>query len=293
MCLHMSSVFDDVVQRLHLTYDTQVRSRPLPDTDEPLTGYVHTLDQGNAIFITDDRKPYLITIELALYYHLQTGDRLQAKVAYKSEHDNYVVTEVIDVQHVAYDDADVVKANRSFNLYGYSVYFGTSVMLPVGDNTDISAKFAKILTTLPKDATPILLSFDGRPTNFADVPTAYFTKPSYSSREKLMTCLLTFFDAKQQADAGKNVVLIIDSLDKMFTAFNNCMQQAGLIDPNFYSSAAAMDYESILCSSSLLATGGSLTIIGLHHNGTSPQLVQINNRLPQIMDAVLSVPTKE
>lgn len=291
MCLHMSSIFDDVIQRMNITYDSAVHSRPLPDSLEPLTGYVHTLDHGNAIFITDDRKPYLITVDCALYYRLRTGDRLQARVGYTSEYGNCVVTEILDVQHVAYDDAPSIKPNRSFNLFNHTVNFGTSVLVPVGDNTDITNKVSQIQAQLPADATPILLSFDGRPTNF-DVPTAYFTKPSFSSREKLMACLLTFFQAKQQADTGKDVVLIIDSLDKMFFAFNNCMQTAGMIDPNLYSSAAVMDYEAILCSSGNLRVGGSLTILGLHHAGTSPQLLQINDRLPQIMDAVLDIPVK-
>ena len=282
---HMSSVFDDVVQKLKTSY-SEVRSAPLTDTSKSLTGYVHTLDKGTAIFITDERKPFLIPIECVLYYKLQTGDHIQAKVNYNSEYGNYVVTEVTEVQHVTYETATVIKSDRKFDILGQSVYLGTSVLLPVADNQDITKKVANILPTLPADITPILLSFDGRPTNF-EVPTAYFTKPDYHSREKLMTCLQTFFYAKQQADNGKHILLMIDSLDKMFTAFNDCMQKAGLIDPNLYSSAAMMDFENILCSSSMLEKGGSLTIIGLHHQGTSPQMVQISDRLTQIMDSVL------
>ena len=48
-----------------------------------------------------------------------------------------------------------------------------------------------------------------------------------------------------------------------------------------------MDFENILCSSNTLQSGGSLTIIGLHQKGTSPQMLQINDRLSQIMDSVL------
>ena len=285
MRFHMSSIFDDVIKRMEITY-SQVRSAPLDDTSKILTGYVHTLDHGNAVFITDDRKPFLITIEFVLFHHLKTGDRIKAKVSYNSEFNNYAVSEVIEITHVTYDDAPVIKSNRSIDILGNSVSIGTSVMIPVKDNQDVTDKVAKMMTTLPADTLPILLSFDGRPTNFT-VPTTYFTKPNYCSREKLMTCLSTFFYAKQQADTGKHVVLIIDSLDKMFTAFNGCMQKAGLIDPNLYSSAAVMDYESILCSSSLLQAGGSLTIVGLHQQGTSPQMIQISDRLSQIMDAVL------
>lgn len=289
MCLHMSSIFDDIFQKIHLTYGDVVRSRPLSLPSELLSGYVHTLEQGNALLITDDHKPYMITLEFALYHRLKTGDRVSAKVCYTTEYSNYVVNELVNVQHVNYDDAPVIKSKRKFDLFDNTVTMGTSILIPVKDNTDIADKVAQITATLPTDIMPILLSFDGRETNF-DVSTTYFTKPNFSNREKLMTCLSAFFYAKQQASTGKHVALIIDSLDKMFVTFNNCMQQAGLVDPNLYSNAAATDYENILCSSSVLQSGGSLTIIGLYHNDTSPLSLYVNKRLVQIIDSVITLP---
>ena len=50
-----------------------------------------------------------------------------------------------------------------------------------------------------------------------------------------------------------------------------------------------MDFENILCSSRALDKSGSFTIIGLNHQGTSPQMLQISDRLSQIMDAVLTI----
>ena len=280
----LSSIFTDAVNRLNSTF-SEVKSST---NTAPLLGYVHLLDQGNAIFITDDRQSYLITLEFTLYYHLKTGDRLQARVAFSTNCNNYVVTEIIEVNHVAYDSAPVIKADRSFTLSGQKLNLGTSVLIPATDNADIAAKVAQIISTLPTDTIPILLSFDGRPTNF-NVPTACFTKPNYTAREKLMACLLTFFQAKQQADIGKNMVLIIDSLDKMFTAFNNCMQSAGTIDPKLLSTAAVIDFENILLSSGNLKAGGSLTIIGLHHTGASTQQLHITDRLYQVFDQVVEI----
>ncbi len=282
--LCMSSIFDDVVKKLILTY-SEVHSRP---ATTPLSGYVHLLEHGNAIFITDERQPYLIPLEFALFHHLKTGDRMQARVTYDSDCGNNVVSELIEVQHVTYDEAPMKKAEQTINLDNHTIKLGTSILIPATDNTDVAAKVAQIQNALPDEIVPVLLSIDGRPTNF-DVPTAYFTKPTYSSREKLMTCLLAFFHAKQQADIGKDVVIIVDSLDKMFFAFNHCMQSAGTIDPNLYSSAAMMDYENILISSGNLQAGGSLTIIGLHRPGTSPILQQVDDRLHQIMDQILEL----
>ena len=278
----LSLIFDGEVRKLNHAFN-QVRSA---NASAPLSGYVHLLEQGNAIFITDERQSYLITIEFTLYFHLKTGDRLQARVAYNADCHNHVVCEILNVQHVTYDDAPVIKANQSIDLCGRSINLGTSILVPATDNQDIATKISKIHHALPEDMVSMLLSIDGRPTNF-EISNACFTKPNYTNREKLMACLLTFFQAKQQADIGKNVVLIIDSLDKMFFVFNNCMQSVATIDPNLFSAAAVMDYEIILCCSGNLKAGGSLTLIGLHQAGTSPQLLQINDRLHQIMDQVI------
>ena len=73
---------------------------------------------------------------------------------------------------------------------------------------------------------------------------------------------------------------------------DNSMRERGIVtlfEDMRYSSAAVTDYENILCSSSFLENSGSLTIIGLHHQGTSPQMIQISDRLIQIMDAVLTI----
>ena len=286
----LAQIFADVMCILQIPTHSKVSTIP----DEvlkavPVAGYVHTLDGGNALFITNDRKAHPIPIEMALFYHLNTGDQIRAKVVFSHDHDNYITHSIESLNHVHYDDAEMIPTQRSFTLGKHTIQYGTSVLIPVGDNTDIAKQVNQIFPALPADVVPFFLSFDGRATNFTNLPSmTEFTKPSYSSREKLMACLLTFFRAKQQAAAkGKDVVIVIDSLDKMFTAFNSCMQKAGMIDPSLYSSGAVTDFENILRTSGCLAEGGSLTIIGLHHTGFTLQAQQIRDRLYQIMDAIL------
>lgn len=280
--LVLSKLFAESVQRLNQTF-TEVNSDANAQTR---TGYAHLLDQGNALFISDNRQPYLIPIELTLFFHLKTGDRLQALTTFNSESNNYVVTKILTVEHIAYDNAPLIRAEHHFELWQQEINLGTSVLIPVRDNADIVDKVADVVRQLPTDIVPVLLSFDSRATNF-DVPTMCITKPTYSAKEKLMACLLTFFQCKQQADIGKDVVLIIDSLDKMFVAYNNCIQSTGSLDPNLLSTAALMDFENILMCSGNLKAGGSLTILGLHRAGNSLQQLYVTDRLHQIMDQTI------
>ena len=280
----LSSLFARQVAKLNLCFD-EIQST---NSSAPLFGYVHLLNSGNALFISDERKPYLVSLEFTIFYKLKTGDRIQARTGYNSFCDSFVVEQIIAVEHVAYQETAMVPAQQNFTLNQHKVRLGTSVLVPIKDDCDLVQKVTQIQRGLPTDTTPFLLSFDGRMTNF-NFAHSCFTQTNQTAREKLMKCLLTFFQCKQQACAGKNVVLVIDSLDKMFTVFNGCMQSVGVLDPNLFSSAAVMDFENILTSSGNLRTGGSLTIIGLHRTGLTPQQLQITDRLHQVLDQIVEL----
>ncbi|MCQ2381815.1 MAG: hypothetical protein MJ054_00755, partial [Clostridia bacterium] len=156
----LSSIFDSAIKKLNSS-NSEVNSN---SNSAPLFGYVHVLNHGNAIFITDERQSYLISIEYIMLFRLKTGDRLQARVAYSASNDRYIVNEIIHVQHITYDNAPIIKTNQNFNIAENNVGVGTSVLVPVKDNMDIATKVAKIISDLPQDMVPFLLSFDGRPT---------------------------------------------------------------------------------------------------------------------------------
>ena len=280
----MSCVFDDVITGLNDNYARSVATSP---SDNELTGYVHTLATGNAIFITEDCVPYYIAVDFIEHYHLQTGDRIRASVGFELRYDNYMVTDITQVTKVAYDDVNTVPSTQTYQLDGRKVNFGTTSLITLDDHSYTADRLAGLAAQLPQDTAKIVLSFDGRAESLADYQHLYLTKPTQTSRDKLTVCLLAFFHAKELASRGEQVVVLIDSLDKMFTVFNNCMQKVGLIDPQFISTAAVTDLESLLCDSSCLSSGGSLTILGLHRPGTSAPQQYITDRYRQLFDVLI------
>ena len=281
---HMSCVFDDVITGLN---DNYARSSVTSPSGNEVTGYVHTLATGNAIFITEDCVPYYIAVDFIEHYHLQTGDRIRASVGFELRYDNYMVTDITQVTKVAYDDVTTVPSTQTYQLDGYKVNLGTTSLITLDDHSNTVDRLAGLAAQLPKDTVKIVLSFDGRAESLADYQHLYLTKTTQTSRDKLTVCLLAFFHAKELASRGEQVVVLIDSLDKMFTVFNNCMQKVGLIDPQFISTAAVTDLESLLCDSSCLSSGGSLTILGLHRPGTSAPQQYITDRYRQLFDVLI------
>lgn len=281
---NMSCVFDEVITGLNDNYARSILNAP---AGEEMTGYVHTLATGNAIFITDDCIPYFIAVDFIEHYHLQTGDRIRANVGFEMRYDHYMVTNIAQVTKVAYDDVTAVPSTQTYQLIGHQIDYGTTALITMDDHSNNIKRLAELAAELPNDVIPIVLSFDGRAESLAEYQHLYLTKTTQTSRDKLTTCLLAFFQAKELASCGKQVVVLVDSLDKMFTVFNNCMQKFGAIDPQHVSVAAATDLESLLCSSSCLSSGGSLTILGLHRPGISEPQKYITDRFHQLFDKII------
>lgn len=287
MCPNLSHAFDDIVESKHYTYD-QLNSRTTSYYgDKIYSGHVHMLAVGSAILITEDLFHYMIGIHDVDAHNLKTGDYIKAKVGYDPQYENSVVIEITEVLRNDYDKLPVVRSDRTFNIKDKNVRFGTTAMLDINDNIDSYEQMHLVFDNAPADTAKMVLSFDGRRENFADTETVYITKPEQNSRDKLSTCLLAFFRAKQIASTGKDVIMFIDSFDKMYTVFNNCMQIITTSNPSTVSLPAVSDLEGILCSSANLRDQGSLTIIGSHRCNEKATNEYVTERFYQISDTII------
>lgn len=288
LCPNIISIygeFDESLERVYANYVSSTAPQPYAATN--VAGYVHTLNGGNAILITDDFIPYLITTNLVQKHTLKTGDYVECQATFSAFHGRDLVIMINSVRHIDYDAIPAVKATRHFTIDNQKISLGSSTLVRIDQATDVYQRVEQIFANVPLSAKKIVLSFDGRRENFNQEHSLYVTKPAYSSRDKLTQCLLCFFQAKEMVAAGEDVVLVIDSLDKMFNVFNNCMQKVGVIDPNFISANAVTDLENILCSSTCLQNKGTLTIIGLHHERTTAPQQYITERFYQLFDNLI------
>ena len=288
VCPHLHQVFDKIVAHVNFTWENVLRSDPIPAyNSKKQFGYIHTLSSGYTLLICDNAQPYLIPEDFAEYYDLQTGDYLEGYVEEMLENHKLIVRHIERVVKINYDNAETIAATQNFLYQQHKIKLGTTAVVRLDYDTDVPALIDEILGQAPASAEKMILAFDGRRTNYNPKYYLILTTPIQNNRNKLSACLYAFFKAKDLAAQGKDVVLLIDSLDKMFTTFNNCMQLNGLIKPNEISQAASMDLESMLCSSANLKDGGSFTIIGLHRPGLTGPQQYITERFYQLFDTII------
>lgn len=288
LCPNILAVYGEFDEDLDRPYESAVCSPELqPYSALDVAGYVHTLNIGNAILITSNFIPYVIPKRLVTMYDLKTGDFIDCQATFSTFHGRDLVVLINKVRHINYDAIPAVKSTRSFPIADHKVNLGCTTMVNLEQDGDNYQRVTDVLQHAPADAKKMVLSFDGRAENYHQAFDLTITKPVHSSRDKLTLCLTTFFRAKEMVAAGEDVILVIDSLDKMFNVFNNCMQRTGLIDPNFISTAAITDLENILCSSICLENKGTFTIIGLHCPGTTAPQQYITERFHQLFDNII------
>ena len=288
LCPNILAVYGEFDEDLDRPYETAVRSPQLqPYSALDVAGYVHMLNLGHALLITDNFIPYVIPKKLVETHDLKTGDFIDCQATFSTFHGRDLVVLINDVRRSNYDAIPAVKATRNFTVADHQVGLGCTTLVNLEHGSDNYQRVTDIFQNAPTKAKKMVLSFDGRAENYHPDFDLTITKPAHSSRDKLTLCLTTFFRAKEMVAAGEDVILVIDSLDKMFNIFNNCMQKGGLIDPNFISAAAVTDLENILRSSTCLANNGTFTIIGLHCPRTTPPQQYITERFHQIFDNII------
>ena len=272
------SISEIFIRSLPVHTEAAFHSRISAFADHDVTGYVHTLPQIGGILITADLVPYLIPPEVITDNNLATGDKVTAAVAYSRQYDRHVVVGLGKIVRVRYDEIGLVRSKSTFDIDKHKTKFGDTVLMQ-------GKKLKDILRFIPNDCFKIVLSLDKKIVSTEKLN--YCTHLTYSNRDKITICLLAFFKAKELAMQKKNVVLVVDSLDKMFHVYNNCMADDGVIDPAHISLGAVTDFESIICSGGAIKDGGSLTVIGLHNAGTTPAHKYITDRLLQICDVII------
>jgi hypothetical protein len=263
--------------------ETSLRCKLSVFTTNKVTGYVHTMPDRKGVLITADFVPYFIPADICTFHSLGMGDEIEAKVGYSYELARYVVTEIVKLHKSGYDELSPVQRE--------DMRLGTTILHRTDNDADHIKTVKDIAGTYPENSIKIVLLFDGKKENYdlllqdKTIAELYATKLSYSNRDKITVCLLAFFHAKKLAHEN-NVVLIIDSFDKMFHTYNCCIRKNGELNPEHISLGAMTDFESIICSGKSVESG-SLTIIGLYKSGITPISKYVEERLEQICDKVI------
>lgn len=278
-----NSFFNSILSQI---IEPQVRDAATGET-RTISGYVHRLPNGNAVLVGIDLNGYPISAKLLRTYYLQTGDLIEGKAVYNAVRNSFVVEEISSkCENVRYDSIEGVRpclvCDNSFML-GERVLFVTPKPFDrVGDLANTAEKI--------KDVYKVALLIDetddsaGYLQDF--MQEIYLTKVNYSVQKQTIACLLALFRAKAIAEQGRNVVLFIDSLNKLFKIYNNSAYPDGRIDPAQINLAPLVDLKSFLMSSRALKNGGSLTVVAYVNIPSNPIEEYIYNEFADLAQKI-------
>jgi transcription termination factor Rho len=276
-----------------------VESNSSAINSEIVTGYALVLATDTVILITPDPQPYNIPKDLLHKYFLSSGDKVTAKVI--KSIGQYSLINIVKVNRQNeipdgfakhFDDIDGVHSAVMVPINGTEVNVGHTAMVIINQNEEVIKRIKETVAECGHNTIKIALGIDGRQEvlnyllhNGYDY--GYLTTQQQSLKQQLMITLISFFRAKELAEMGKNVILVVYNLEKLLQLFNNAITQSNELDNTKITPNAIRDFTNMIKSSKTIANGGSLTILGFFTASDKPDNKFLYNTFSHICDYVI------
>jgi transcription termination factor Rho len=273
-----------------------------------VSGFVHILQTGNATLIGSDLNGYKISSRIISSYGIIMGDYIEAKAIYNDARSMFFVEEIQAINGAAatsgsgrtavdvhFDCMAGVRPTHSMKLGEYDIKMGQRIMLLSPKTYDriesiknfaLSMKDVKdicTVTLLVEETDDSLQYLIGE--GFTHV---YLSKVNYNIKKQFMSCIFALFTAKQLAEQGKNVVLFIDSLNKLFKTYNNSTFTDARVNLHQVNLPSVADLKAYFLSARQLARGGSLTIVTYANTPQSDMEHYIYNEFADLANIVIT-----
>ena len=262
--------------------------------ERAVSGYMHLLPSGSAVLIGVDLNGYTVSAKLLRAHNYKTGDHVEGKAIYSSQRNCFVVEELAKIDgddSVRFDARDGIRPNKKCTD---EFLMGERVLVTTPKPFDKIEFIAKTAGEVPSDAYKVALIIDETDDSVAflqscGIQDTYLLKVNYGIQRQTIGCLLALFRAKEAAEQGKNVVLFVDSFNKLFRIYNSAAYSDGRINPTQINLAPLVDLKTFFISARVLRDGGSLTILGLLNFPTNPTEEYINSELTDLAQKILKM----
>jgi len=226
---------------------------------DPISGFIYILTRGNALFISRTMSTYYLSLKQVTDYGLRTGDFVEGKT------DGRTISEILSVKHTAFDNAKCERPYNPSSIENIPFKLGDKVILAGDKPMDFISYIGNHGSKIDKTYKIALLIDQGEDCIDYLVSTGidevYLAGIKQSLKSKVLFALTSSIVAKHHASNGKNVVLFIDNLNKLFKLYNSSMaDNEGAIDVTKLQHGALVDLKEFFAQARQL-TNGSLTII--------------------------------
>jgi transcription termination factor Rho len=232
--------------------------------ERAVSGYMHLLPSGNAVLVGLDLNGYPALTKVMRENCLKTGDYVDGKAVYQPSRSSFMLERITKKSDGVRFDA--LEGLRPDTACTSEFQKGERVLIVTPKPFDRLNEITRIANTI-KSAHTIALLIDetddsAKYLQDSGIQDVYLTKVNYNIQKQTLGCLLALFRAKEFAEKGENVILFVDSFNKLFKIYNNSAYPDGRIDPNQINLGPLVDLKTFLLSARALKNGGSLTVVG-------------------------------
>ena len=287
----------------------KVRSGEIGTEARTVSGFVHLLPKGGALIVGTDLNAYSLPVRLLSTFPMTMGDYLECSAIFSEARQVFVVDKIFEINGVAVEKIVDKKKPRSANfdimegvrpsvereLAGMKYKIGGRVLVFAPNTFDRIQDIANYVCVICDKTYTIALLTDETDDSVAylkeiGISDIYLAKVNYNLKKQTLASLLCMFRAKQYVEQGKDVILFIDSLTKLFKIFNNSAYPDGRVIPGEVVLAPLTDLKAFFMSARAIKDGGSLTIVAYINNPENAVDEYIVNEFADLANVIIKKP---
>ena len=254
-----TSVYERVLNNVldSIPIDTLYANAPDQEILVETSGFIYIVARGHGVLISPTMNPYHVPMKFITENKLKTGDFVTVKTSCKA------VREIISIDGNSFCHEKPVRPSKGIIANKLNFKLGSRVAITSDRSFDFVEYMANsnlsdlyniaLLIDESDDCTDYLAT-----NGFNEV---YLTRVNFNTYKKIMYSLCSLFISKRHADKGKDVVLFIDNLNKLFKLYNASMFETESLDVTQLHTCSLSDLKSFFMEAKQTQGGGSLTII--------------------------------
>jgi len=234
---------------------------------------LHIVPRGCGVLISSCLNTYHVPIKLITANRLVTGDFLETKAVWNEHEKRYIIQEISKIERINFDSSESIRPHKVKKTGIIEFKLGQRVIVSIPQKQDRIEQIAsnyKELTNIYKIVLLVEESDDCvQYLQDNGIDEVYLIKVNFSTKKQIMLALTSLFNAKRYAAGGKDVVLCIDNLNKLFRLYNTSVSTSGNHDISILNLGPLTDLKTFFMSGKQIKDGGSLTIIAQTNNPSS------------------------
>jgi len=256
----IAKIFEDVFGYVPEadSFDFPHEVRSTKDRDlQIVAGFVYAMERGHGIVITNAMNTYHLPARLIAENGLATGDYIEAFA------DDYCVQSIAKQSDIKPNASGATRPFRQVLVGDLRFKLGQRIVIQGKNKFDFVEYMSRFSLPKTKKIALLIDESDDCMTYLeeAGFEKVFLSRVNHNLKKRVMLALYALFISKQMCAKGEDVILFVDSFNKLFRIYNATFSNSEKIEIAELHVGPYMDLKSFFMEAKQSANAGSLTII--------------------------------